>query len=127
METNISNKCKAYTSIDQSKKLLELGIDVNTADVCYHIYPCEDLTYEILLGVEPINDDIPAWSLAALLDYLREIDFFPSIEANEHGVTMNVCYYDEEEGKLLNPVHDITTEADNFVDACYEIIIKLHE
>lgn len=61
---------KICTDIGQSKKLKKLGIKANTADVCYHIYPCKELTYEILLGVKPIDDDIPAWSLSALLDLM---------------------------------------------------------
>ena len=123
---------KSYTDIEQSKKLAEI-LPFESADIGY--IPSEEdddgnTLYTAEFKSEFIFDYdccIPCWSLAALLNYLREIDFFPSIEADEHGVTMTVYYYDEEEGKLLNPVHDITTEADNFVDACYEMIIKLHE
>lgn len=114
---------KAYTDIEQSKKLAEI-LPIESADMFYR-----DNGEDVKLMWEHIAQKVtnPCWSLAALLNYLREIDFFPSIEANEHRVTMSVCYYDDEEGELLNPVHDITTEADNFVDACYEMIIKLHE
>lgn len=72
-------------------------------------------------------EKIPCWSLAALLNYLREIDFFPEIDADEHSVTMSIDYYDKDEGKLLNPVHNIEVKAENFIDACYEIIIKYKE
>ena len=123
---------KAYTDFEQSKKLAEI-LPIESADMGY--IPSEEdddgnTLYTAEFKSEFIFDDdccIQCWSLAALLNYLREIDFFPSIEADEHGVTMSVCYYDEEEGKLLNPVHDITTEADNFVDACYEMIIRLNK
>lgn len=70
---------------------------------------------------------IPAWSLASLLNYLREIDFFPEIEANEHGVTMSINYYDEKEVRPLAPVHNIKVKTESFIDACYEMIIKLNE
>ena len=69
----------------------------------------------------------PCWSLAALLNYLREIDFFPNIEADEHSVTMNINYYNEEEARPLAPIHNIKVKAESFIDACYEMIIKLHE
>ena len=128
---------KSYTDLEQSKKLAEIlphdtadgtwkriaiaGINLDVPEEQQYFHD-GDTSFAFYIGV-----GLPSWSLAALLNYLREIDFFPSIEADEHGVTMTVYYYDEEEGKLLNPVHDITTEADNFVDACYEMIIKLHE
>ena len=55
------------TTIEQSKKLIELGIDVNSADM-YYWHGC----YRLLR----VNDgkcediDIPAWSLSALLKIL---------------------------------------------------------
>lgn len=62
-----------------------------------------------------------------MLNYLREIDFFPEIEADEHSVTMSINYYDEEEARLLAPVHNIKAKAEGFIDACYELIVKYHE
>lgn len=120
---------KAYTDINQSKKLAEI-LPLESADTWYWEFPTAPKynNYEHPMfhkGSDITN--IPCWSLAALLNYLREIDFFPSIETDEHGVTMSVCYFDDEEGELLHPMHDITTGADNFVDACVEMIIKLHE
>ena len=124
---------KSYTDLEQSKKLAEI-LPLESADMywkngisdkyiqCFTPFVSDDDRSNV-----DFEYDVPCWSLAALLNYLREIDFFPSIEADEHKVTMNVCYYDEDEGELLNPVHDITTEAETFIDACYEMIIKLHE
>lgn len=114
---------KAFTDIEQSKKLAEI-LPIESADMFYW---CGD---KIKLGSYMAMDkdlDIPAWSLAALLNYLREIDFFPEIDADEHGVAMSIDYYDEDEGKLLNPVHNIEVKAENFIDACYEMIIKFKE
>ena len=55
------------TSIEQSQKLIKLGIDVNTADMCWQ-------NNEFPIG---FNDDdaVPAWSLSALLSLL----FQPSL------------------------------------------------
>ena len=127
---------KAYTDISQSKKLAEI-LPHDTADGTWKRVAIDGCNLDAPEEQQYFHDGdtpfafysgvgIPSWSLSALLDYLREINFFPSIEADEHGVTMNVCYYDEDEGKLLNPVHDITTKADKFVDACVELILKLH-
>ena len=61
---------KICTDIEQSEKLIEFGIDVNTADMCHRfrwsndsfiLLPCAEKARE------PITDDIPAWSLSALL------------------------------------------------------------
>lgn len=122
---------KAFTSIEQSKKLAEI-LPLITADMDY--IPIVNLDGEYSPSVnrwdnEHIIDEgwIPAWSLASLLNYLREIDFFPEIEADEHGVTMSINYYDEEEARPLAPVHNIKVKAESFIDACYELILKLHE
>jgi len=128
---------KSYTDLEQSKKLAEF-LPLESADMIY--IPIMDIDSMSNSGFFDIPECysfnefkdrnaklLPCWSLAVLLNYLREIDFFPNIEADEHGVTMSVCYYDDEEGELLHPMHDITTEADSFVDACVAMILKLHE
>lgn len=122
---------KAFTSIEQSKKLAEI-LPLITADMDY--IPIVNLDGEYSPSVnrwdnEHIIDEgwIPAWSLAALLNYMREIDFFPEIEADEHIVTMSINYYDEEEARLLAPVHNIKAKAESFIDACCELILKCHE
>ena len=129
---------KSFSDLQQSKKLAEI-LPIESADMYYeevcnlpraiigsyilHNQNMEDKDYKKLSN--PVLS--PAWSLAALFNYLREIDFFPNIEANEHSITMNVSYYDEKEARPLAPIHNIKVEADTFVDACYEMIIKLNE
>ena len=61
---------KICTSIEQSKKLIELGIDVKTADMYlwfsgrrYYIEAIDD-------GDFNEEGDIPAWSLSALLELM---------------------------------------------------------
>ena len=133
---------KSYTTIEQSKKLAEI-LPLESADMTYSAIT-EGMRdkmsikgWEVNIGLDvAIKEKLfsyrdgymfPCWSLAALLNYLREIDFFPDIEANEHSVTMNINYYDEEEARLLAPIHNIKVEAESFVDACVEMIIKLKE
>lgn len=72
---------KICTSVEQSKKLIELGIDVYTADMYWSkctIIDFGDGTLKVSYTAEPCNisqfknndEDIPAWSLSALLDIL---------------------------------------------------------
>ena len=116
---------RGYTTLGQSKVLAEI-LPIESADMFYtslnHDYPWIWIDKHLMEV-----DDIPCWSLAALLNYFREIDFFPKIDVDEHGVTLSIDYYDEDEGKLLHPVHNIKVEAETFVGACYEMIILLHK
>lgn len=127
---------KICTTIEQSKKLIELGIDINIADMFWlnrHI----DLTetkYELCVvdrSNEHIdffnsyavavdnNEIIPAWSLAALLDVLPE-----GIIANYY-----VPNLQKENGKysIAYGNDELLCIADNPVDACYELILILKE
>lgn len=118
---------KAYTDLEQSSKLAEI-LPIESTD---NYYSWHDERYYIVNKDCPypysIKERIPCWSLSALLNYLREIDFFPNIEPDEHSVIMSISYYDEKEARPLAPIHSIKVETDTFVDACYEMIIKLHE
>lgn len=75
---------KICTTIEQSKKLIELGIDVSTADMCWSLFNLiingnKDIN-QILLPIsykrvtkQPAPDFIerfPAWSLSALLELM---------------------------------------------------------
>lgn len=72
---------KICTTIEQSKKLVELGLDVNTADMSYH--PIMDIDimdftkYLDIPSVIPFSEVknskvamLPAWSLSALLELI---------------------------------------------------------
>ena len=69
----------------------------------------------------------PCWSLSALLNYLREVDYFPEINADEFDVTMSITYYNEDEARPLAPTHNIKVKAESFIDACYVMIFTLNE
>lgn len=59
--------------------------------------------------------DVPCWSLASLLGVL------PEIQGGKPAISLNDNY-------ITYPrMSDLHTEADNLVDACYEMILKLHE
>ena len=122
---------KICTSIEQSKKLIELGIDVNSADMVYH----KELngTYSLRVVDNVLKYDIPAWSLSALLElmpsYLFEfergidLNLYPSINRK-----VWLCSY------MPNVVENMKTDkfkqithADSLVDAVYDMIIWLKE
>ena len=60
---------KICTSLEQSKKLIELGIDVETADM---YYTSEHSTPSIMTGAKSdYSSYIPAWSLSTLLKLIK--------------------------------------------------------
>ena len=127
---------KSYTDLKQSKKLAEI-LPIESADMHYvydrHLdklygdipYVIDYIDYKLLNK----NVDIPCWSLGALLEHLREIDFFPNIIDSVDCVLMDISFYDDddEDGKVLHPIHCLRAEGKTILDACYEMIIKLKE
>ena len=132
---------KICTSIDQSKKLIELGIDVKTADMFWSLNP------EVLVPSEymtednciPCVDAIPAWSLSALLGILPdEISTGEGyqnkyeIKIRRHyggnNITLYQIAYSNDKGSG-GAWHDMisTSEQEKFVDVCYEMICWLKE
>lgn len=124
---------KNCTDVEQSKKLIKLGIDVNTADMMWDDWSLIDEGWKLSVGYYPeIEKDYgrkcyPAWSLAALLEYLRQKDCFPEITSTGECFLMDINFYDDEEGKVVHPLHFIRTEGKTLVDAAVEMIYKLKE
>ena len=114
---------KAYTDLPQSKKLEEF-LPIESADMRYHtisqynLYPCDEIVYTIDFG-KPSDIDTPAWSLAALIDVLPEgvIENYYAPNLQKENGKYSIAYGDEE----------LLCVADNPVDVCYEMILKLHE
>ena len=103
---------KSYTDLEQSKKLAEI-LPVESADMWYSVvddetFVCLERHYEYEL--------IPCWSLAALLDVLS----YPSLHKTYRAWRCDT--YNEE-----GDVQQIGEDRDNPIDACYEMILKLHE
>ena len=104
---------KAYTDLEQSKRLAEI-LPLESADMWYWEFPTaptyNGYGYPMFHKGEDIRN-IPCWSLAALLSVYpmvvgRDLDMF--------------CCWQNSEG--LHSRH-----YDNPVDACVEMILKLHE
>lgn len=106
---------KAYTDLEQSKKLAEF-LPIESADMCYGVDD-DTLKYNDLPWLIPYHKYtakefyVPCWSLAALLDV------YPMVVGRD--MDMFCCWQNH---KNLHSKH-----YDNPIDACYEMIIKLHE
>ena len=109
---------KIGTDINQSKKLIELGLDINTADMFWLITdkPRIHILMEDLKNYSRW-DCMPAWSLSALLVVLP----YPQLSKDKLGsgkegwmvsVYPDNCRYD-------------SCWHDNPIDACIEMIDKL--
>ena len=130
---------KICTSIEQSKKLIELGIDINTADIIYTTFygkisknlPMPREAYDILKC--PIDGDkcVPAWSLTALLGILPlhlivngdVYKFGMSKGFNKNGETYAIKY------NIFNTTFylHLTNFYNNPIEACVEMIVWLKE
>ncbi len=112
---------KICTTIEQSQKLIELGIDVNTADMCYRIvaYNPDDIhVYQPYCFAGTLESDIPAWSLSALLDLMPNVKgHYPELcRGKQTGQ-----YY-----MWIENTFD-TQMFDNPIDAAIEMIVWLKE
>jgi hypothetical protein len=125
---------KSYTDIEQSQKLMKLGIDVNTADMFYIKIKNSSARgynyteYPYFKGLSDNKDNkLPCWSLVALLDVINQVS-----EIMNQRVTILVGRYAGQHWYVeLLRVQDessiVLMHSNELVDACYEMIVKLHE
>lgn len=119
---------KICTSLEQSQKLIELGIDANTADMVYlRVYIGEERDYILLIdsypeeytekgdgSLIPVYDEhIPAWSLTALLELIPNWQ----MQTQDNGI--GILYGCKEEIKII--------EGETPLDAAFEIVCWLKE
>ena len=113
---------KSYTDIEQSKKLAEI-LPIESADMGWY-YSCnpQAARNQMWVGTKPENVDVPCWSLAALLSVLPESIYDNTNEYSQLEFSKrSVAYHDMNDGIKVGSIKD------NLVDACYELILKLHE
>ncbi len=111
---------KICTSLEQSQKLIELGVDVNTADMYYPNRVGMDnyaLSVEWKNGLPLLSQEIPAWSLTALLEYMNRN--FYNISLNYCGSEYTISFDD---GERYN-----TITKDYSIDAAFEMVCWLKE
>ena len=118
---------KICTSIEQSKKLIELGIDVNTADMDYVPFTNNPAEYDCVINVwnnEHEEDWIPAWSLSALLELIPD-----KISINNESYYLS---FTKKGVEFRGPItwdgqKAKTFEMDNILDAAFEMVCWLKE
>ena len=137
---------KSFTSLEQSKRLAEIlplesadmvylgihqGMDgkyylsgTNTEDDVVPIYKNFFIkVFAKTTASDVINNQLPCWSLAALLDILPTLDdrnanFCKDIRYDK----WHVYYHSTATSSIID-----TERYDNLLDACVAMIIRLHE
>ena len=118
---------KICTTIEQSQKLIELGIDASTADMMWDDWNLIDEGWKLSFGYYPeIEKDYgrkiyPAWSLTALLDILNKTAYSIDEDASVNLSSYKAIKWDL---GIDNTDLELITES-NPIDACYEMICKL--
>ena len=119
---------KSFTDLQQSKKLAEI-LPLESADMIYvHTTDLEgDEHYDIdFRNNQPLfEDDVCAWSLAALLEIIpKHIKGYNVLRIDIGDNDTSIWYYEVGCG-VNNDLPDVTKEYT--IDACYKLILKLHE
>ena len=123
-----------YTTTEQSKKLVELGLNPDTADMAI----VKDNTYcnalsafngvTLCQNYNEIKDKanyIPCWSLGALLNYIKDkCGYYEFVHigrktADGRDDTLSNVY------RLSTDMYEVYEEG--AINTCYQMIIKLHE
>jgi len=135
---------RSYTDLEQSKKLSEI-LPLESADMWWaERYAGKVENYEYIVEEKPVYylsftkpseenysqdtiKDIPCWSLATLLNILHQVK-----EINHQRVTILVGrwagrHWYVEFVKVQNESSVVFEHSKELVDACVDIIIKLHE
>lgn len=128
---------KAYTDIEQSRKLAEI-LPLESVDMYFHNR--SDIPDNYSLPIEwkhnnpLLSQEIPCWSLAALLGVLpQSITQYIENERCQKTFHLNLfrsynCCVSYDEIPSVNDDNSLyCIGRDNWVDACYEMILKLHE
>jgi len=115
---------KNYTDFVQCKKLAEI-LPLDSADCFYRHFVNHYNAIQYTLEIYPYNKgadkihDLPCWSLAALLDILKD-----NIKIEKTGLDQSDMFT----YSIIGDGYDYKThEHEELIDACYEMIVKLHE
>ena len=128
---------KSYTDIEQSKKLAEI-LPMGSADQTWERIAIAGANLDVPEEMEYWHNGntpcilnskigVPCWSLAALLNQLEDV--ICDEDGNEYQLRIikeGVQYYLVYEGMYNDASYD-TPLFDDLVDACVEMILKLHE
>lgn len=124
---------RSYTTVEQSRKLAEF-LPLESADMDY--IPVVNIDGEYSIAVNVWDNDhvieegwIPCWSLTALLEEIPDtIINIVGEDLKLHIDKDNLQYSLFYENEYTGDMFEIETELyDDMIDACYEMILKLHE
>lgn len=124
-----------YTTIEQSKKLVELGLNLDTADMSY-TWNFDDSRYEIMTTAvknwivpkyaesTKIQQVLPCWSLGELINLMPSMIYkggetFTLMVHKD--VIYHVCY------KSHYHLDEIWFSKENLLDAAYDMLVWLIE
>ena len=146
---------KSYTDLEQSKKLAEI-LPIDSADMFYNEEQDETYSKDIVDTKYPMviregqkcyleEYGIPCWSLAALLNimpkHIKQNDgrTYKFHIFNDDGIVIQRwgCSYVAKDyhnraeylsdPTLKYPINIYANKHEDIIDACYEMILKLHE
>lgn len=121
---------KSYTDLEQSERLAKI-LPLESADMSYTLdfdsvkYEISTISYKSWVvpkyaeSYKGLNQVLPCWSLAALLDVLKD------------DIKIEKTLFDQSDMftySILGDAYEYRTyEHENLIDACVEMIIKLKE
>ena len=123
---------KICTSLEQSKKLLELGIDINTADMFWDTLFAKKPEAQVdnYHFIDEYDDEhrVPAWSLSALLGLMPKLYEFEN-DPDDGGCQPNLCKgWDNNQWHIVYRSSIYITEwYDDPIDAAFEMVCWLLE
>lgn len=123
---------KSYTDLEQSKKLAEI-LPLESADMYYDRYEDPYFINESVTHERIKNDKyyhlISCWSLAALLNVLPNNEHTETTLSRGGWKIEPIEYVDNWWCEYEDEIHtkNFSTSANNPVDACVEMILKLKE
>lgn len=138
---------KICTDINQSKKLIKLGIDINSADMRYGYiapydfsdrmydggydevpYPKDFLLKNPNFSANEYDRELPAWSLSALLNLLPKLYEFEN-DPDDGGCQPILCKgWDNNQWHIVyRPSIYITEWYNDPIDAAFEMVVWLKE
>lgn len=127
---------KAYTDLEQSKKLAKI-LPIKSADNVIVSFGDREGTKTVVMPNKTLNiirnpfsdirETVNCWSLAALLSVLpkgeyKDIDLCYGGYQGDKYIPEWFCSYEQQEPFVIEVCH-----ADNPVDACYDMVMRLNE
>lgn len=132
MKASVDDKYKGFTSLEQSKQLMKLGIRIIRKADMHYWETTNGKTIGKLSNTPNIGFDsnfyygtdngktyhyLPCWSLSSLLDVLKD-----KITFGGNSPEGWFCCY-----TIKSPTKLVTIYGDSLVDACYKTILNLYE